>query len=239
MILNNGFIGVDYGDARYVLEEADQDPNDETKLWNIYDGSLVSAVWDAGATWQREHVWPNSRLGVERVANSETNQASDIHNLRAITPSINYSRSNNYYGDGSGEAGNTEDGYYPGDEHRGDVARILFYMATMYDFLTLTNDTDLLNDESHNYEMEGTYMGKLSLLLTWHREDPVSAFEIARNNEIFSVQANRNPFIDHPEYVHLIWENQTIENLLEPEAEETAFLPNTWKESTMLWLVTH
>jgi hypothetical protein len=91
----------------------------------------------------------------------------------------------------------------------------------MYDFLTLTDDN--LEDESNHYTMAGATMGKLFLLLEWHKEDPVDDFERQRNQVIFEAQGNRNPFIDKPEYVHLIWENKTIEELLEPEdpIEET------------------
>ncbi len=237
VIINNGFSGIDYGDVRYLLEQADQDQDDTTKLWNLYNGDLVNAAWDAGVSWSREHVWPNSRLGVDRVNNSETNLASDAHNLRSITPAINSSRSNRFYSDGSGEAGTTDDGgYYPGDEHRGDVARILFYMATMYDGLTLTDDMDVLSDEAHNYEPEGANMGRLSLLLTWHKEDPVSAFEIERNNIIYETQANRNPFIDHPEYVHLIWEGYQVSDLVNPETDEQTAFFDRWKETSILWI---
>lgn len=236
-IISNGFVGINYGDDRYLLEAADQDQTDTTKLWNIYNSDLVDASWDAGHTWAREHVWPNSKLGIERVDNSEVSQASDAHNLRSITPAINSSRSNRFFSDGSGEATTTDDGgFYPGDDHRGDVARILFYMETMYDFLTLTDDINILTDESNNYEPEGAYMGRLSLLLTWHKEDPVSAFEIERNNIIYQSQANRNPFIDHPEYVHLIWEGLRIDDIRKvEESTETAFA-KPWKESTILWM---
>lgn len=245
IIINNGFIGTNYGDARDVLAESDLSIDDPTKLWNIYNGDAVLPVWDSGVSWAREHVWPNSRLGLERVKNSETSQASDLHNLRSITPQINSSRSNRFYSDGSGEATTTDDGgFYPGDEHKGDVARILFYMSTMYDFLTLTDDLEVLDDDNYNYELEGANMGKLSLLLEWHKEDPVSDFEIQRNEVIYEAQGNRNPFIDHPEYVHLIWEDATIDQLLEPEepVEETAdnnISYRPWKESSLLWMVIH
>lgn len=213
-ISNNHLDLVRYADAKVLLALSDLDLEDPSKVWNIYNGDLVEAAWD-GASWHREHVWPNSRLGIPRVDESERSQASDLHNLRAITPAINSSRSDRFYSDGSGEAGTTEDGgYYPGDEHKGDVARILFYMAVTYDFLILTDDG--LEDETYHYTMDGVKMGKLSLLLEWHKEDPVSDFERQRNEVIFEHQKNRNPFIDRPEYAHLIWEGKTISQLTKP-----------------------
>jgi len=213
-IITTGFTPLSYADAKTVLEVSDQSLTDSTKVMNVYTGLLVPAVWDS-TSWHREHVWPNSRLGIERVSESSKNQGSDMHNLRAITPAINSSRSDRFYADGSGEADITDDGgFYPGDDHKGDVARILFYMAVKYDFLILTDNG--LEDESNHYTMAGAKMGRLSLLLEWHKEDPVDDFERNRNQKIFEAQGNRNPFIDKPEYVHLIWEAKTINELTEP-----------------------
>ncbi len=213
-IITSGFTVLSYADAKTVLEVSDQSLSDSTKVYNVYNGLFVPAVWDS-TSWHREHVWPNSRLGIERVSESSRNQGSDMHNLRAITPAVNSSRSDRFFSEGSGEADITDDGgFYPGDAHQGDVARILFYMAVKYDFLILTDDG--LLDESNHYTMEGVKMGKLSLLLAWHKEDPVDDFARNRNQKIFEAQGNRNPFIDKPEYVHLIWENKTIGDLTAP-----------------------
>lgn len=205
-----------YADVRQALEIVDRQVGESQTLYGIYNGASITATWDGGATWNREHVWPNSRLGLERVEDYQRNQATDLHNLRASTVSINSSKSDRFFSEGMGEATTTLDGgFYPGDDHRGDVARILFYMATTYDFLILTDDG--LLDESNHYTMEGTRMGKLTLLLQWHKEDPVSSFERQRNDAIFDLQGNRNPFIDRPEYVHLMWENKTIGELMRPD----------------------
>ncbi len=228
-IISNNFQPVSYNDARQILAESDKSLDDPTKIWNIYDGKLVEASWDAGTSWNREHVWPNSRLGMDRVDGTDKNQASDLHNLRAATPSVNSSRSDRFYSDGSGEYSITDDqGFYPGDEHIGDVARILFYMIVMYDYLELTDDLNALLDESDHYTMDGARMGILADLIEWHKLDPVDDFERQRNDVIYEAQGNRNPFIDHPEYVHLIWENKTVSDLMPPADDttdqETAFV---------------
>lgn len=205
-----------YDEARQALEIIDRDLEDPTKLWGIYDGVMLNATWDGGATWNREHVWPNSRLGMDRVDGYERNQATDLHNLRASSVSINSSKSDRVFLEGSGIADIIDYGFYPGDEHRGDVARIIFYMVTAYDFLQLIDNDLLLADETDHYTLDGARMGKLSVLLAWHKLDPVSEFEMARNNRIEDIQGNRNPYIDRPEFVHLIWENKTIGDLLKP-----------------------
>ena len=122
-------------------------------LDGIYSGHKIIPYWDGGATWAREHVWPNSRLGIPRVQGSSKNQGSDVHNLRAINPNVNSSRSNRYFSDAvEGHLNHTvgKDAYYPGDNYKGDVARIIFYMATRYhDILTLI---DANIDDGKAYE---------------------------------------------------------------------------------------
>lgn len=190
---------ISYDEARFVLEKSDiVTVGDKTYLDGIYSGHQIVRYWDGGATWAREHVWPNSRLAMDRVAGSNKNQASDVHNLRAIDPSVNSSRSNRYFMEATSYGLVGTQAYYPGDNYKGDVARILFYMVARYpDILTLRDD----NIIDSAYTSEGAVMGILSLLIKWHEEDPVSPFEIHRNNVIYSFQGNRNPFIDFPEYV--------------------------------------
>ena len=215
-IISENFEPASYKEAQTYLQESDVSLEDDTKVYNVYDGVLAPRVWDS-SSWHREHVWPNSRLGLKRVQESNRSIASDLHNLRAVTPRINSMRSDRFYSDGFGDAHTTEDkGFYPGDDHKGDVARIILYMAVMYEDLTLTDDLDLLLDEADHYTPDGARMGQLSLLLKWHREDPVDDFEKHRNDVIYQIQKNRNPFIDKPEYVHLIWENKQIDDLLQP-----------------------
>lgn len=231
-ILKNGFTPTSYAEAKTALEKADAKLDDPSKVWNIYDGVDAPAVWDS-TSWHREHVWPNARLGMPRVTESGRNQGSDLHNLRAITPRVNSSRGDRVFTNGSGSNHTNDDGgYYPGDDHKGDVARIIFYMYVMYpDILTLTDDLELLNDTTHHYKPEGARMGQLSMLLKWHKEDPVDAFERRRNEEIYKAQGNRNPFIDKPAFAHLIWENKSASDLIEPtptENEPTTYLSHLY-----------
>lgn len=231
-IIQKDMTPVSYGDVRYVLAISDRDPNDASTVIGMYDNDKIANYWigTGEGAWQREHVWPNSKLGIPRVDNNSKNQGSDLHNLRAIT-GINQTRSNRYFETGFGEAVTIgTDAFYPGDDHKGDVARILFYMVVMYPELNLTNVIeDLVNNTDTNYTPKGAFMGKKDLLLQWHREDPVSALERQRNDFIYNgvakdpngktitPQGNRNPFIDHPEYVHLIWEEKQIDDLTKPE----------------------
>lgn len=86
---------------------------------------------------------------------------------------------------------------------KGDVARMLFYMVVRYDESELDLElVDSIKDRS-NKDPEH---GKLSTLLKWHNDDPVDNYERYRNHIIYDkYQHNRNPFIDHPEFVSRIW----------------------------------
>jgi endonuclease I len=186
-----------YGEARDILQESDRDPNNANNVLTIYNRFSVDATWtglQSDSTWNREHVWPQSRLD-SSASNSSRNSASDLHNLRPATPSVNSSRGNKDF-----DFVTTSATYFPGHDDKGDVARIYFYMVTRYSQFTLV-DYDMLSSSSRPL-----YSGAvLSALLQFHLDDPVDDFERNRNEVIYSYQGNRNPFIDHPEFVMLIW----------------------------------
>lgn len=187
-IIQTGFTAVSYGDSRYILDETDQDPLNPNNVILVYLGTSVSGIWDGGTTWNREHVWPQYYLDVD-TTNSSKHVGADLHNLKPANPSENSSRSNRYY-DNVAIGGLS---YLPRAEVRGDVARILFYMIVMYDYLSLVNQAPVI------YQM-----AMLDVLIQWHIDDPVDDFERNRNEVIFSYQKNRNPFIDYPEFVGMI-----------------------------------
>ena len=136
-------------------------------------------------TWNREHVWPRSKL-------PNSISEADLHLLRASNPSLNSSRSNFSFVDGEGEARIIGSGWYPGDEDRGDIARIVFYVIMMW-------------------ETNINLIGNLDTFLKWHEEDPVDDFERQRNQVIYAYQRNRNPFIDYPELVSIFYpQNDTV-----------------------------
>lgn len=130
---------------------------------------------------------------------------------------------NNNRGGSSSQSNWTEGSYAAGSwetwsGRRGDVARALMYMAVRYEGgnhgvtghnepdLILTDDRNLIAESNQGSNIAVAYMGLKSVLLQWHQEDPVDDFERRRNDAIYSHQGNRNPFIDHPEYVDCIFE---------------------------------
>ena len=118
--------------------------------------------------------------------------------------------------------------YEPQDEDKGDIARAMFYMVARYSshtsssdpYLKLTNDGSLINSRTSSTSNPG-YGGLLNTLLEWHELDPVSDYEIRRNNLIYNnAQFNRNPFIDYPSWVNSIWGDQTPANPLSDDVRE-------------------
>ncbi len=102
-------------------------------------------------------------------------------------------------------------------DRRGDVARALFYMDVRYEGgvhpgtsnpepdLILTDDLNLIETSNTGSNESVAYMGLLSVLLQWSQEDPVDAKEMQHNDIVYSYQGNRNPFIDHPEWIDCVF----------------------------------
>ena len=156
--------------------------------------------------WNREHVFPRS-LASPNLTTFNPGPGTDVHNLRACDYSTNASRSNKKYNLGSGNSGATNQGdWYPGDEWKGDVARIIMYMYLRYpnqcEPISVGEGTQL---HSPNGDMP-------DIFLEWNSNDPVSGFEEERNNTISNFQGNRNPFIDNPYLATLIWNGPNAEN---------------------------
>ncbi|WP_168205084.1 endonuclease [Bythopirellula goksoeyrii] len=219
--------GVSYGDARYSAPYTDQDPNNANNILLIYNRASVDGEWETSPLiWNREHIWPSSRLGVGSPSNGTTNIASDQFNLRPSDDGINSDRGNDPFGfdttiGGYGPVGSY---WYPGDADIGDVARAQFYMATRYTQLSLTDSFP-----------SGEQMGDLSSLVAWHYRDVPDDFERRRNHAIYGLagdgapainnpyrQENRNPYVDHPEYVWSVFKDQQNDSQLYVGASPSA-----------------
>lgn len=193
-----------YGDLRDALQDSDEDPNNPNNIILLYTGNSVSSNWDSGSTWNREHVWPRSKGDLEGAGGPAF---SDMHHLRPADPSVNSSRGNLDFDNGGTLVSRTTDCYKdsdsfePRDEVKGDVARMIFYMAVRYEGGSGELDLEI----SEQVDFGGPYIGVLSVLIQWHLDDLPDEFEMNRNDVIYSYQGNRNPFIDHPEFVELIW----------------------------------
>ena len=168
------------------------------KIMTFYAHAEFLLEWD-GNKIDREHVWPKS-LGWFETSGA----GSDLHHIRPAIKSINNSRGNKPFGDiDESQASKSEfDGYLGGyynntyfeplDHSKGDVARILMYMVHRY------------SEEVKSHPITNVAQS-MDMLVEWHKLDPVDDYEMNRNNKTALIQGNRNPFIDHPEFVDMIY----------------------------------
>ena len=163
-----------------------------------------------GDCYNREHIIPQS------VFNEQSPMVADAHFITPTDGKVNGIRSNYPHGTVSSATYTSQNGsklgssavsgysgtvFEPVNEFKGDIARMYFYFATRYEN-TVAGYSYAMFDGSGNKVFTTAF---LNVLLAWNAQDPVSAREIARNNAIYTRQNNRNPYIDHPEYVNQIW----------------------------------
>ena len=196
-----------------------------------------------GDCYNREHIIPQSTF------NSAAPMVSDAHFITPTDGKVNGQRSNYPHGpvttatwtslNGSKLGSSTTSGYSgpifePINEFKGDIARMYFYFATRYENTVAGYSYAMFNGTSNQVFTTAF----LNLLITWHNQDPVSSREIARNNAIYAIQNNRNPYIDHPEYVQAIWnptadaQAPTAPANLVSSAKTTTTISLSWTAST-------
>jgi endonuclease I len=197
-----------------ILEDADVDPVTPDHVIALYTGrSIPKSRRDQGQndpdSWNREHVWPKSHGFPHRNQHAHT----DAHHLRPTDRSVNTSRGNRDFDEGGAPHDEClacrldADSWEPPDGVKGDTVRMLLYLAVRYEGEDGdTPDLELVNRTTSGDE---PFLGHLCMLLHWHRQDPVSEAERWRHDRVYHWQGNRNPFIDHPEWVSAIWGDAT------------------------------
>lgn len=184
-------------------------------FWDMYSNNKRTS-WTG---MNREHSMPKSWFGISSGEENSAPIGSDLHNLYPSDASANSAKSNYALGEvgiatftngvvkvGSNTyAGFTGTVFEPADEYKGDFARTYMYMVTCYeDYASVWQNTGTSSMLYNNtYPTFKPYA--VSLLLKWNTDDPVSDKEIIRNNAVYTLQHNRNPFIDHPELADFIW----------------------------------
>lgn len=247
----------DYGadNTTYLLDIYSNNPTGTT-AYHYTLSNIIGSANAEGLGWNREHMMPQSSF------NSAYPMYSDLFFVIPTDARINQLRSNYPYGkagstvyynftNGSKQASNgtpnatyTGRVYEPVDEFKGDVARSLLYFAVRYEgklgsFNFSTNANDPTKDQNplDGTEEKAYENWYITMLLNWHQQDPVSQREIDRNNSVFNVQKNRNPFVDHPEWVSAIWD-QTSDNVapaapsLLLERNSAYFVNLTWQANS-------
>ncbi len=203
-----------------ILKQTDRDTINPDNVILIYSGRSVDAAqeYNSAAGWSREHVWAKSRGDF----GTSPGPGTDVHHLRPCDVGVNSTRNNRNFDDCVSCVDVIDNGYNTGskrdaslwtfeppDEVKGDVARMIFYMAIRYEGTNGEPDLELsvsLLDKSSKLP----FQANLNTLLEWNRIDSVSDWERNRNEIIFSdFQGNRNPLIDHPELAEYLWGDST------------------------------
>ncbi|MFF0214145.1 endonuclease I family protein [Streptomyces vinaceus] len=198
---------VTYDGVWNALKVTDQDPANPNNVILVYSGRSQSKSSNGGGVndWNREHVWAKSHGDF----GTATGPGTDLHHLRPEDVTVNSTRGNKDFDMGGSPVAEAPgsftdaNSFEPRDAVKGDVARMLLYMAVRYDggdgFANLE-----VNDKVDNGSAPA--IGRISVLKQWNQQDPPDAFEQRRNQVIFDqFQHNRNPFVDHPEWVNSIW----------------------------------
>lgn len=215
-----------YGELWTDFQTTDAKPNG--KVWDMYSNKREMTFGtdqagnykQEGDVYNREHSFPNSWFGGKK--NTQP-MFTDLHHLYPTDGYVNNKRSNFPFGETNGESyksandfsklgkctyeGYTGTVFEPNDEYKGDFARTYFYMVTCYE--EKLPDWYTNNAESRPTLDGNTYPGlsswQLKMLMEWSERDPVSEKEINRNNAVYGIQGNRNPFIDYPGLERFIW----------------------------------
>ncbi|MDP6419639.1 MAG: endonuclease [Candidatus Krumholzibacteria bacterium] len=211
-----------------VLKRADEDPFNSGRILDVYRNRTFTKYNGGNNFYNREHSWPNSYGFPDD--NYSNKPYSDCHHLFLCDIGYNSDRGSRIFDncesgcsilatdDYNGQSGEnrTKNGYPNGiwetwDARKGDIARAQFYMDVRYEGdgsepdLILVDDPNLIASCQTGDNEDIGYMGLLTVLLEWHEADPVDDRERNRNDWIYTYQHNRNPFIDHPDWVEGVY----------------------------------
>ena len=196
-------------------------------VWDMYSNKREMTFGDdqdrgsgdaEGQYYNREHSFPNSWFGKKVMP-----MYADLNHMYPTDKVVNNKRGNNPFGETKGESyksandfsklgactypGYTGTVFEPNDEYKGDFARTYFYMVTCYEekiadwYVNYPESQPTLDGNAY----PGLSSWQLEMLMKWAKNDPVSEKEINRNNAVYAIQKNRNPFIDYPELERFVW----------------------------------
>lgn len=185
-----------YKGTRSLYQYTDCVSGNTAELSLFYLGHVVESEWDSGNTYNREHIWPNSKC---IVSSTQRDDSADIMTLRATDPGENSRRGNDAYG----ESGGYYDPNKNGEEVRGDCARMLLYNYTRW------------GNTGKMWGSSGVIESK-EILLKWMQEDPVDTWEMGRNDAVQSITGTRNVYVDYPEYAWLLFGEKIPTNMVTP-----------------------
>ena len=203
------------GSTWAAFAKTDVRPEDGT-IWDMYSSYHVAVNGTSAASGCNiEHSLANSWWGGTKnqtyndlfnlnPSNSSANSSKGSWPIAVVDGSTTYSNGVIKVGKSSSRPGGTIDAWEPADEYKGDFARSYMYMVTSYEDLSAKwtgNSVNQLDNNTYPVFEQWT----VDLFLKWCAQDPVSQKEINRNNEIYKIQGNRNPYIDYPLMAEYVW----------------------------------
>ena len=190
---NKNFTSSSYDGLKKGLPAVCKFANGQSGMVGFYNRQKLPNAWDSAKTWNREHVWPNSRGA------GTSGAGANPFVIMPTSVSINSSRGNNFFG--TGGINTWDPGQYD-TQFRGAAARCVLYAAMQYRSTLRLSENPSDGQDMHT-------MGVKSLLLKWNREYKPDADEMYRNNLTAQKYGARNPFIDYPYLADNIWGSGT------------------------------
>lgn len=227
-----------------AYQQTDKKPNG--KVWDIYSDipngtppyqftfntDQCGNYNGEGDCYNREHLWAQS------WTNDDSKHKTDLHHVYPTDGYVNNRRGNYAFGEVGNASWTSQNGgklgsnivsgyngtvFEPIDEYKGDIARALMYVCVRY----YQEDSGWTTSDMTNKSLIKDWA--MTMLLRWHEEDPVDDKEINRNNAVYNIQRNRNPFVDYPDFAPMIWD-PTWDGL--EDQYLTTILVNVWPNPT-------
>ncbi len=204
------FERTDAGKNNRVLDMYSDNPHGFAAYYYDFRNNRCGTYKGEGDCYSREHLLPRSWFRPNNLLET------DLYHVIPTDGYVNNRRRNYPLGEvgvaswestnGSKVGQNTFGDYTktvfePIDEYKGDIARTFFYLVTAYEDDLVSWKSDQIGDDIY----PGFNDWSLELLLKWHSEDPVSLKEVRRNEEVYKIQGNRNPYIDYPDLIEFVW----------------------------------
>ena len=233
--LYTGYLTTDndafYDNDNTVLDMYSENPSGADPYFYNHGSRRCGNYTGENSCHNREHLMPQS------VFSSASPMKTDIHHVVPSDGYVNGQRSNLPFGEVTSTTWTSQNGskkgpcsfpgysnlvFEPIDEFKGDIARCMLYFATRYESQISSWSWAPLNGTSTQVYDQWF----VNLLVKWHLEDTVNQREIVRNNGAYNFQGNRNPFIDHPEWVTQIWTSTLPSSVSENKVANVSLFPN-------------
>jgi endonuclease I len=208
-------------------DQAEVDVRADGMLWDMYSACDFAlnmyepynyTITTECDKYNREHLLPKSWWKYSKENEANDPMYTDLYHVYSVDAIANEKRSAWVYDEvksatwtnnlgsklGTGKTWN-ETSFEPVDEYKGDIARVYFYMLTCYMDKDFTQGGKGYRYFTYSNGVCDFKSQALALMLKWHRQDPVSEKEVARNTKVADLQGNMNPFVEQPALVEYIW----------------------------------